>query len=214
MWKTRTSDVTSVMTDIDDQRHAPADHSAPLHARCGCNIAAALAGDRAAFAALFDCHSPAVFGISLRVTRSREAAEEICQEVFIRLWRDQRFNPDRGSLQAWLTVVAHGAAVDWARDKMAAPERLLREGVSAADLDFSENDASSNDDLDRLRLALASLPLENTQAIYLAYYQGLSHSEIAGITSTALGTVKTRIRDGLRELWVLLTPADPHDRMQ
>jgi RNA polymerase sigma-70 factor (ECF subfamily) len=160
-------------------------------------------GDQESFGALYDALAPLVHGLVLRVVRDRAQAEEVTQEVFLEVWQQaKRFDADRGRARAWITVLAHRRAVDRVRAAQAATDRDLREGIK----DFQE----SYDDVEhqvevaleseRVRKALESLTAIQQQAIRLAYYGGYTYGEVADALGLPLGTVKTRIRDGMIRL--------------
>jgi RNA polymerase sigma-70 factor (ECF subfamily) len=160
-------------------------------------------GDQAAFGDLYDALAPLVHGLVLRVVRDPAQSEEVTQEVFLEVWQQaRRFDADRGRARAWITVMAHRRAVDRVRAAQAATDRDLREGIK----DFRE----SYDDVEhrvevaleseRVNRALESLTEVQKQAIRLAYYGGYTYGEVAQTLGLPLGTVKTRIRDGMIRL--------------
>lgn len=160
------------------------------------------AGDEAAFAALYDHVAPAVYGTIKRVVRDPAQADEVTQEAFLDVWRTAaRFDATRGSAMTWVLVVAHRRAVDRVRSEESQRRRAerLRQApevaVSAADVDVI-------DGLDRARVgrALANLTPMQRQSVELAFYSGHTHAEISTMLDLPLGTVKTRIRDGLIRL--------------
>ncbi len=152
-------------------------------------------GDEGAMALLYDRYSRVVYAVALRVLSDGSAAEDILQDVFMQLWRNpQAFNASRGSLAAWLAVIARNRAIDLLRKKR--PEAEAVETVIAADPDV-ENMAGRNLAIEKVRSVLAGMPAEQRAALEMAFFEGLTHVEIAGKTGQPLGTIKTRIRSGL-----------------
>ena len=165
------------------------------------------AGDRAAFLALYDRFAGRVYGLCLRMLREPAAAEEVSQETFLKVWaRAGQFDPRRGALLSWILVIARRTALDRLRWEARRPTPLDSPG--AGDPLLHIPDPLSQSDEARwgsLRLALHDLPDEQRTAVELAYYQAMSHREIAEYLSIPLGTVKTRIRlgmDRLRRIWL------------
>jgi RNA polymerase sigma-70 factor, ECF subfamily len=165
-------------------------------------IASVAEGDQGSFASLYDTLSPTVYGVVRRVLRDPSQAEEVSQEVFVEIWRlAARFDPERGSVRTWAVTIAHRRAVDRVRSEQSHRDRQLNVGSAAADAPASpEDDAIDTDDRQRAKAAMATLPAAQRQALELAFYDGLTHVQIAEHLGVALGTVKTRIRDGLIRL--------------
>ncbi|WP_138417078.1 ECF RNA polymerase sigma factor SigK [Sinomonas gamaensis] len=160
-------------------------------------------GDQGAFGALYDALAPLVHGLVLRVVRDAAQSEEVTQEVFLEVWQQaKRFDADRGRARAWITVMAHRRAVDRVRAAQAATDRDLREGIK--DFEESYDDVEHQVEValesERVRKALESLTDIQRQAIRLAYYGGYTYGEVADALGLPLGTVKTRIRDGMIRL--------------
>lgn len=151
--------------------------------------------DQKAMAALFDRYGGMVYSVALRVLKDPSYAEDIMQEVFFQVWQNpQAFEPRRGSLAAWLLVVTRNRAVDTLR------RRKPTDSVDDVVLATNENIAVESERrgmMEKVRIALAKLSPEQQQTIELAFFEGLSHSEIAAQTGDPLGTVKTRIRSAL-----------------
>ncbi|UOQ56034.1 sigma-70 family RNA polymerase sigma factor [Leucobacter allii] len=167
----------------------------------------AAAGEQHAFAELYDMMSPRVFGLILRVVVDRSQSEEVLQEVFLEAWQSARaFDRARGSARSWLLTIAHRRAVDRVRSARAMTRRDLTAGAR----EIADPGSGVDDEVAllvdgaRAREALGRLPEPQRRAIVLAYFGGYSQSEIAALVGAPLGTVKTRIRDGLsriREAW-------------
>ena len=167
--------------------------------RCIARIAA---GDADALGELYDRYSRVVFGVVLKVVESPEAAEEVAQDVFHAVWRRAgTYRGERGSFRGWLFSIARNAAIDWRRTKgKHARDESTAEGMElVADMNVEER-ALVNARAEGVRTAVAALPAETRQALGLAYWGGLSQSEIAAKTGVPLGTVKSRIRSGMQKL--------------
>ncbi len=158
-------------------------------------------GDAGAFSAFYDRHASRILGLLVRLLGNRTSAEDVLQEVFVQVWSQAgTYDPQRGSPVLWLVMIARSRARDWWR-------RHSRLGEAALELgDVPESAASRGGDLEQsesaelARQALALLPDEQRTAIRLAFFQGLTHVQIADLQRIALGTVKTRIRLGIRKL--------------
>lgn len=161
-------------------------------------------GDEAAFVAVYEAVSGSVLGVALAVLRDRAQAEEVAQEVLVEVWRTAgRYRADRGSVRTWVLTMAHRRAVDRVRSAQAATDRERRAArLEAALPEFDEvsEAAVDHDERERVRRCLASLTEIQRQSVGLAYYRGMTCSEVAKTLSVPLGTVKTRLRDGLLRL--------------
>ena len=167
------------------------------------------AGDQGAFAELYDAVAPLVFGVVKRVLRDRAQAEEVTQEVFVNMWRDcGRYDHERGSVRTWAATIAHRRAVDRVRSEQAHRNRQERDALGATvPTDGPEDLAVDRESRDRAAAALSLLTDVQREALELAYYGGLTHVEVASRQGVALGTAKTRIRDGLARLRAVLGEA-------
>ena len=154
--------------------------------------------DQTAMAVLYDRYSSIVYSVALRVLRDTGAAEDVLQDIFMQLWRNPgAFDASRGNISAWLAVIARNRAIDALRRRR--PENDIEDVVVSVEHDLvSEADRSRA--MDRVRGALQVMPAPQRSALEMAYFEGLSHSEIAGKTGEPLGTIKTRIRAGLLAL--------------
>ncbi len=160
-------------------------------------------GDRTAFADLYDATASRVLGLIRRVLVDPAQSEEVAQEVFLEVWQSAgRYEPNRGSATTWILTMAHRRAVDRIRSSQAGRDRDLRVGVRdfTAAIDDVAEQAEIRLENDRVRVAMQRLTELQRQAISLAYYEGLTQSEIAERLSIPLGTVKTRLRDGMIRL--------------
>ena len=158
-------------------------------------IAGIRGGREQAMAQLYDRYSSIVYSVALRVLGDTGAAEDVLQDVFMQLWRKpENFDANRGSLAAWLAVIARHRAIDVLRKRK--PETDISEVVIALDLDLEE-EAGRKLAIEKVRRALAGMAAEQRKAVELAFFEGLTHSEIAAKLGEPLGTVKTRIRSAL-----------------
>ncbi len=173
-------------------------------------IALTAQGDQSALATLYDRTSPQVFGLIYKILNNREAAEEVTLDVYTQVWRQAHtYDHARGAPGAWLMMLARTRAID--RFRAGAAEHGRVESLDAAALFASQDDTPEQDveGQERRRYvqqALAVLTVEQRQAIALAYFYGLSQSEIAEQLQLPLGTVKTRIRLGMIKLRDALAP--------
>ena len=160
-------------------------------------------GDREAFDRVYTALAAPVFGLALRVLRDPAQAEEVAQEVLIEVWRcASRFDPARGSARAWVLTMAHRRAVDRVRSEQAAQQREARLANASAAPAFDEVVESVEARLDqqRVRRCLDGLTEIQRESVTLAYYSGYTYPQVAGLLGVPLGTVKTRMRDGLAKL--------------
>ena len=156
------------------------------------------AGEQSAMATLYDRYSRLIYSLALRVLREPATAEDVLQEVFMQLWR----NPDsfvaaRGNLGSWLAVVARNRSIDILRRKRASMPVEDLPLVAPGNL---ADEAERNSLMDRARATIQQLPREQRKTLEMAFFDGLTHSEIAELTGDPLGTVKTRIRTALLSL--------------
>jgi RNA polymerase sigma-70 factor (ECF subfamily) len=164
-----------------------------------------VSGDQGAAARLYDRHSRALYSLILRILGDEGEAEDVLQEVFVQAFRQAgRYDASRGAVAAWLLMMARSRAIDRLRTRRTRVEGRTGEVQVLNDLPDAQPDAASviiGEEQTRLvRHALAELPLVQRVAIELAYYEGLSHTEIAERLEQPLGTIKTRIRLGLLKL--------------
>lgn len=161
-------------------------------------VARLRSGDQAAMTTLYDRYSSLVYAVALRVVGETAVAEDILQEVFLQLWRNPgAFDAARGGLAPWLAVIARHKAIDHVRGRR--PSAALEEVTLAVDARLEEA-ADRAQAGEKVRTVLAGMPEEQRRALELAFFQGLTHTEIAERTGDPLGTVKTRIRSGLLQL--------------
>jgi RNA polymerase sigma-70 factor, ECF subfamily len=170
-------------------------------------LARVAAGDSRALETLYDRYSRVVYGTALRILGATEPAEEVVQETFWRVWRrSSTFQPGRGQVSSWILGIAHNLAIDELRRQRARPSPVYDEDDRPVlrDLEDGRMDvagAALEEEQRRLiSAALEQIPAEQREAIELAYFGGLSQSEIAARLQNPLGTIKTRIRLGLQKL--------------
>ncbi len=187
------------LAGLDDTRppaHPAADHDI---------IARVARGDGDALAALYDRHSRPVYSLALRVLGDTREAEEVVQDVFAQAWRQAaRYDTSRGAVVAWLLVMTRSRAIDRLRARRGlqplAGDSEHALGVLSDPAAGPERAALSAEQRSRVRHALEQLPFVQRLAIELAFFEGLTHVEIAERLEVPLGTIKTRIRLGLMKL--------------
>ncbi len=152
-------------------------------------------GDQSAMATLYDRYSSIVYSVALRVLTDTGAAEDVLQEVFMQLWRNPTaFDASRGSLGAWLAVITRNRSIDALRKRRS--ETDIDDVIVSVQPDLA-SEAERTRALEKVRGVLGSMPVSQRTALELAFFEGLTHTEIAGKTGEPLGTIKTRIRSGL-----------------
>jgi len=160
-------------------------------------------GDQAAFEAVYDRVAAPVFGLIRRVLRDSAQSEEVAQETLLEVWRTaERFDPARGPALTWVMTIAHRRAVDRVRSEAAAAQREARAAHAAVPVHADEvaEAVESSLEAERVSRCLDGLTDLQRESITLAYYSGYSYPQVAAALGVALGTVKTRIRDGLKRL--------------
>lgn len=167
-------------------------------------------GDNQALASLYDSTSRTVYGLLLRILSDPSSAEEVLLDVYAQVWRQAAgYSPERGRPLAWLTTIARSRAIDRIRRTRQGQQREtpLDEAVRSAGGESVEAGVLAGEVGAVVRAALAALAPEQREVVELAYYGGMSHSEIAAARGLPLGTVKTRTRLGLMRLREILKPA-------
>jgi RNA polymerase sigma-70 factor (ECF subfamily) len=155
-------------------------------------------------AMLYDRYSPIVYSVALRVLGDTGAAEDVLQEVFMQLWRNPGgFESSRGNLAAWLAVISRNRAIDAVRKRR--PDTDIADVIVSVEPDLA-GDAERARAMEKVRGALGAMPSAQRSALEMAYFEGLTHTEIAAKTSEPLGTIKTRIRAGLLALRKAFNP--------
>lgn len=167
-------------------------------------VARVTEGDGGALEALYGRYGRACYGLARRILADEQLAQDAVQEVFLTVWRDaSRFDASRGGFSTWLLSMTHHKAVDSVRRE----ENLRKRRTTADALEYRESEAPRVDDAvwsllrrERVRDVLATLPDPQREALTLAYFGGYTQREIAGLTDTPLGTVKTRMLAGMRRM--------------
>jgi RNA polymerase sigma-70 factor (ECF subfamily) len=160
-------------------------------------------GDHAALGEFYDRYAGLVNGLALRILRDTAEAEEVVQEVFVQVWRQaERYDPARGSIEAWICTIARTRALDRLRRRTSRREE-------PGDAAPGPTDTPRTVEALAVRKALESLSADQRRALELAYYDGLTQSEIAERLGEPLGTVKTRIRTAMIRLRDVLAPTPP-----
>ncbi|HEX5067813.1 MAG TPA: sigma-70 family RNA polymerase sigma factor [Myxococcota bacterium] len=160
-------------------------------------------GDRNAVGHLYDRHAPAMLGVASRILRDRRDAEDLVHDVFVEAWRKaSSFSEVRGSVRSWLLVRTRSRAIDRLRSLEVARRHVRSEAAQTGDggAAVPANDPSATPDQRRARAALDALPQPQREVLELAYFEGLTCSEIAARCDAPLGTVKSRLAAGMREL--------------
>ena len=161
-------------------------------------LARVQSGDEQAMASLYDRYSRVVYSVALRVLRDPAAAEDVLQEVLMQIWRNPgSFTAARGSLGGWLSIVARNRSIDTLRRKR--PSVDVDDVPLASSFNLAD-EAERNSLMERARTVIVQLPRDQRKTLEMAFFDGLTHSEIAEITGDPLGTVKTRIRSALLTL--------------
>jgi len=160
-------------------------------------------GDQAAMSALFDRYGTLVYSVALRVLKDASEAEDVMQEIFVQVWKNPgAYVSGKGSLAGWLAVVSRNRSIDAIRKRRPAEPLEMFALPAATNL---ARDAERDFLLGKIRGVMGSLPEEQRKPLELAFFEGLSHSEIAAKTGDPLGTVKTRIRIALATIRKALT---------
>ena len=180
---------------------ADADIDAPL-------VAAMAAGDRDAFATLYDHYAPRVYGMAMRVLGRDADAEAVVSDVFLSLWKDPKgFDPSRGPFRTYVLLLARSRSIDRLRASATRAKRMeaaaaesLPEMVKRQHSDRPDNRLVEDENSDQVRSAVGRLDAKQRTPLEMAYFQGLTHAEIAEKLGEPLGTIKTRIRTALQTL--------------
>ncbi len=161
------------------------------------------AGDRDAFAELYDRTAPRIFGLVKRLLRDHSQSEEVTQEIYLEIWQNApRYDVSKGNAIAWMLTMAHRRAVDRVRASQASRNRDTKVGIRdyAPEYDVVAENVEVRIESERVKKAMMRLTQLQRQAVELAYFGGFSHSEVAAMLSVPIGTVKTRLRDGMIRL--------------
>lgn len=160
-------------------------------------------GDQQAVAGLYDRYSGVAYGLAFRITNDGTQAEDVVQDAFVSVWRQAgRFDPGRGQVRSWLLTIVHHKAVDAVRRRTNRGERALPEGPEEfiATHGRPEQIAEMTMEAAAVREAVRHVPDDQRRTIEMAYFEGMTHVEIAERTGAPLGTVKSRLRIGLEKM--------------
>jgi RNA polymerase sigma-70 factor, ECF subfamily len=161
-------------------------------------------GPAPAFEAVYERHASAAFALAYRIVGTRNGAEDVSQEAFLNIWRSgARYDRSRGSVRTWVLGIVHHRAIDHLRratvhDKRRASDEGMEERFEARER--TDVEVARRDEARTVRDAIGALPAEQSQVIELAYFGGFTHTEIAELLETPVGTVKGRMRLGLKKL--------------
>ena len=161
-------------------------------------------GDTLAFEVVYERHATAAFSLAYRMTGTRNVAEDVVQEAFLSLWRSgARYDRARGSVRTWVLGIVHHRAIDYLRrasvhDKRRASDEGMEERFEASER--TDVEVARRDEAATVRSAIEMLPSEQSQVIELAYFGGFTHTEIAEMLETPVGTIKGRMRLGLKKM--------------
>jgi RNA polymerase sigma-70 factor, ECF subfamily len=170
-------------------------------------ISAVASGDHPALLALYDRHGRVAYGLAYRILGDAGAAEEAVQDAYLRVWRRaSTFDAARGGVRSWLLTIVHHCAIDLVRRRAGAPPVVagLEELAERQPVPDAWSEVSGRIESERVRTAVETLPGEQRRAIEMAFFEGLTHREIAERDGLPLGTVKGRLRLGLKRLSGLL----------
>lgn len=160
-------------------------------------------GDREAFAQLYDVTAPRVLGLIKRLLKDHSQSEEVTQEVFLEIWQTAtRFDRTKGGAASWMLTMAHRRAVDRVRASQSSRDRDTKVGIRDFETDYDSvtEQVEIRIEHERVERALGRLTELQRQAVTLAYYGGYTHSEVSRMLHVPIGTVKTRLRDGMIRL--------------
>jgi RNA polymerase sigma-70 factor, ECF subfamily len=161
-------------------------------------------GDAEAFELVYQRHATVAFSLAYRMTQSRNIAEDVVQESFLSLWRSvERYDQGRGSVRTWVLGIVHNRAIDGLRRALVHDRRRASDEGIEETLETSERtdvEAARHEEAATVRAALGHLPADQSQVIELAYFGGFTHTEIAEMLETQVGTIKGRMRLGLEKM--------------
>jgi RNA polymerase sigma-70 factor (ECF subfamily) len=160
-------------------------------------------GDQVAFGELYDQIAPRVLGLVRRLLKDFAQSEEVTQEIFLEIWQNaKRYDPNKGGASTWILTMAHRRAVDRIRSSQSTRDRDTKIGIRDFETEYDSvsETVEVTMESERVKKAMSRLTELQRQAVSLAYYGGYSHSEVATMLSVPIGTVKTRLRDGMIRL--------------
>ena len=175
-------------------------------------------GRESAVEALYDRYNRLVFSVALAVVSDRAVAEEVTLDVFVHVWRGAKtYDPARAKVSTWLVAIARHHAIDvlrWQNSRVDSKSLLIDDLLLKHDPDLPDPEEQAELSMERkhIRGALSQLPAEQRQALFLSFFKGFSHQQIAELLAQPLGTIKTRIRLAMRKLrQILVVVQEPSD---
>ena len=195
------------MTTAEQTSASASHHMAPRNADDLALVESIIAGDKRALHDAYELYSPFVNGVAIGILRDPHLAADITQEVFVRLWqRGERFDPNRGSLKSYLQIDAHGRAIDLLRSRRASAERerVDHAKMSSTHTAGTEELAMTAMSSETVRDAMLGLPEDQRTPIAMAFFGGHSYRDVANALDLPEGTVKSRIRLGMKRLQLAL----------
>ncbi len=189
------TEATDLNSDGVRSTNGDMDDAALLHAMQG--------GDESSVAVLYDRYGGAAYGLAHRITNDATLAEDVVQDAFVSVWKQcARFDGSRGQAKSWLMTIVHHKAVDTVRRRAGRPERPLPEGFDEPVAVLGRPDELTERSMDAaaVRNAVRGVPEDQRTTIMMAYFEGLTHIEIAERMKVPLGTVKSRLRIGLEKM--------------
>jgi len=194
---------TGMLRIVPRSTDTPRDDESTARAQAGALLERVAEGDQVAFSELYDLIVPRVFGLIKRVLKDHSQSEEVAQEVFLEVWQTAtRFDPNKGGAATWILTMAHRRAVDRVRASQSSRDRDSKVGIRDYNpaYDSVAESVEISVEHERVAQALDRLTELQRQAVTLAYYGGYSHTEVATMLKVPIGTVKTRLRDGMIRL--------------
>ena len=196
------SGILPAMPDQSTQQHVPKD-SANDNLELTRSLAAVAVQDKRAFETLYNATVDRLFGLALRITQSRDLAEDVLSDVYLQVWQHAgQYSSDRGSVMAWLSIICRSRALDKVRkvQRVADKEKSFEKGQLEGNVAVEQDFLAGVEQNSALHKALLSLDAASRQLLALAYFRDYSHSELSQLSGKPIGTVKTHIRRAIIQL--------------